>query len=127
MGLMASAECSACGLRAERLGIGIGMSSVFSFVPNALSYCATCETLTTEPRITRPDSIRELAKYLRSDTAGSNDLAELMEVVATALERACGKCGARLKDLRYSESGKPFKCPSCSKKPLRLEPVGMWD
>jgi hypothetical protein len=127
MGLMASAECGSCGLKAEQLFLDIGMSPAFSFLSNALSYCAKCETLTAEPRFNGPDSIRELAKYLRSDNAGYNDLAELMDVVATALERSCGRCSGRLKDLRYSESGKPFKCPRCAKKALRLEPVGIWD
>jgi hypothetical protein len=127
MGLMACVECSSCGLKAEPLCLHFGRSLVFSFVSNALSYCAKCETLTTEPRFTRPDDIRALAKYLRTGNPGPEHLAELLEATATALDRACGKCSTTLKDLRYSDSGKPFKCPRCSQKALRLESVGMWD
>ena len=127
MGLMASAQCSSCGLKAEQLFLDIGMSPVFKFVSNALPYCMKCEALTTEPRLMRPGSLRSLTNYLRTVRPGAEDLAETLDIVATALERACGKCDTKQKDLRYSDSGKPFKCPRCSKKTLRLESVGIWD
>jgi hypothetical protein len=101
------------------------MSFAFHFVSNALSYCGKCERLTTEPRLNSPENIRAAAPYVGN--ARPEDLVELAQIIASAIDRRCGRCKTRLKTLRYSDAGKPSKCPKCSKKTLRLEPVGIWD
>lgn len=104
------------------------MSPIYSFVSNALSYCPTCEALTAEPRLNSAESIRHVTKYLANSHPEAGHLVEIAEALATAIDRKCGKCGTKQKDVRYREgSAKPSQCPRCSQKALLLEMVGIWD
>lgn len=128
MGSMASAECTSCGLKAEHLCLDVGVSPIYSFVSNALSYCLKCVVLTAEPRLNSAASIRHVTKYLADSHPEARHLVEIAEAIATAIDRKCGKFGTERKDVQYREgSAKPSQCPRCSKKTLRLEMVGIWD
>lgn len=128
MGLMASAKCGSCNLTAEQLFLDVGRSFVFTFVANALCYCPQCETLSTEYRLKSAESIRAVAKYLGNGRVDAQNLVELAEAIAVAIDHRCGTCRAKQKAVRYSiRSSKAAKCPRCSERALWIEPAGIWD